>query len=80
MVRTFADINDERIRARGHVDPFPGQILHLQAGVIRRLKQLSSHESPAYPSVVSQRILHDPHRWTYDIVNMRDARVSRPRD
>lgn len=36
-VRTFADINDERVWARGHVDPFPGKILDLQSGVIRRL-------------------------------------------
>ena len=35
--RTFADINDERVWARGHVDPLPRHILHLQAGVIRRL-------------------------------------------
>ena len=39
-VRTFTDINDERIWAWRHVDPFPRWILDLQAGMIRRLQQL----------------------------------------
>jgi hypothetical protein len=37
-VRTFADIDDERIWAWGHVDPFSRHILYLQARVIRRLQ------------------------------------------
>ena len=44
-VRTFADINDERVWTRRHVDPFPCQVLDLQAGVIRRLQQLSSRNT-----------------------------------
>ncbi len=38
--RTFAEINDERVRTWGHVDPLARQILDLQAGMIRRLQQL----------------------------------------
>src|SRR5712671_381214 len=44
-VRTFADINDERVWTRRHVDQFPCQVLDLQAGVIRRLQQLSSRNA-----------------------------------
>jgi hypothetical protein len=49
-VRTFTDINDERVWAWGHVDPFPRRTLDLQAGMIRRLQQLlriARHEQPA---------------------------------
>lgn len=46
--RTFADINDERVWARGHVDPFSRHILHLQAGVIRRLQQLIASPAARY--------------------------------
>ena len=38
--RTFPEINNESSRDRGSVYPLSGEILDLQATVIRRLKQL----------------------------------------
>jgi hypothetical protein len=51
-VRTFTDINDERVWAWGHVDPFPRRTLDLQAGMIRRLQQLLGVVCMSIPQVL----------------------------
>lgn len=59
-VHTFSEINDERIWARGHVDPFPRQVLHLQAGMIRCLEQLFVSSVSIIPNHCTHMIMSGP--------------------